>query len=292
MVAIYWHPDGYDTSGKALMGRHAAGEGFMRGYLRHAAAETLTLWNSVNKPAAELEPLVRSLGLGDRPVRWLSRGDFGGLAREGVLNLPVPGLSSYAWARSMGDSRAFSVCGITHTTATARVMDILADMTVAPVRPWDALVCTSRAVRASIEVQNEALDAYLFERLGATRLPKPHYAVIPLGVNVDDFEPRPEARRDWRERLGIADDDVAVLYVGRWNLTSKMNPAVMAMALERAAARATRPVHWIMAGWADEAREQGFKDAVAAHLDTVRVHWVDGRPPETRRSVWSAARRS
>lgn len=289
MVAIYWHPDGYDTSGKALMGRHAAGEGFMRGYLRHATTDTLTLWNGAAKPTAELEPLVRSLGLGERPVRWLSRGDFGGLAHEGVLNLPVPGLSPYAWARSMGDARAFSVCGITHTTATARVMDILADMTVAPVRPWDALVCTSRAVRASIEVQNEALDAYLVERLGATRLPKPHYAVIPLGVSVEDFAPRPEARRDWRGKLGIAEDDVAVLYVGRWNLTSKMNPATMAMALERAAARATRPVHWIMAGWADEAREQAFKDAVAAHLDRVRVHWVDGRPPETRRSIWSAA---
>ncbi len=82
---------------------------------------------------------------------------------------------------------------------------------------------------------------------------------------------------------------MAVLYVGRWNLTSKMNPVIMAMALERAAARASKKVHWILAGWADEDKEKPFKDVVEAHLDKVQAHWVDGRPADTRRSIWSAA---
>ena len=289
MVAIYWHPDGYDTSGKELMGRHAAGEGFIRGYIRHGAAPDVTLWNAVDRPVADLEPLLRRLEPSPKPLRWVRRGDAAGLRAAGVLNLPVPGLDQPAWARELGDPRAYSICGVTHTTATGRVMDTLAQMAIAPVRPWDALICTSRAVKASIAVQNEMVDEYLRERLGATRSPRPQYAVIPLGVIADDFAPQPQARADWRGRLGIAQDDAAVLYVGRWNLTSKMNPAVMAMALERAAARTTRRVHWIMAGWAAEAAEAPFKQAVEAHLDKVTVHWVDGRPPDTRRSIWSAA---
>ena len=60
---------------------------------------------------------------------------------------------------------------------------------------------------------------------------------IPLGVNTSDFATSPEQRKAWRERLDIPDDAVVVLYVGRFNTKAKMNPALMAMALERAARR-------------------------------------------------------
>ena len=76
MVAIYWNPEAYDTSGKRLMGRHAAGEGFMRGYIRHGSAPEITLWNAVAKPAADLEALVRKLEPSDKPMRWIERGDM------------------------------------------------------------------------------------------------------------------------------------------------------------------------------------------------------------------------
>ena len=35
-AAIYYIPDGYTTGGKNIMGIHAASEGFMRGFARHA----------------------------------------------------------------------------------------------------------------------------------------------------------------------------------------------------------------------------------------------------------------
>ena len=289
MVAIYWNPEAYDTTGKRLMGRHAAGEGFIRGYIRHASAPEITLWNAVPQPSKDLEALVRKLQPTDKPIRWIERGDIQGLRRAGVINLPVPGLGQQAWSREMGDPRSHSVCGVTHTTITPRVLDILVDQTLSPTRPWDALVCTSRAVRASVDAQNEMVDAWLAERLGATRTPKPYYPVIPLGVNTEDFTSHPSSRREWREKLGIGDDDVAVLYVGRWNLVAKMNPVIMAMALERAAAGTDKTVHWILAGWAEDDKEQGYKDTVLAHLDKVKAHWVDGRPADARRSIWSSA---
>jgi glycosyltransferase involved in cell wall biosynthesis len=287
-AAIYWNPEAYDTSSKTLMGRHSAGEGFMRGYIRYGAAEKLTLWNIVGKKTDELEPLLRQLEPSDKPFDWIERGDHGGLSRAGVINLPVPGLARYAWGRQLANSRAYSLCGITHTTATTRVMDALNDLAIAPVQPWDALICTSRAVVASLKVQAEMLDEYLKDRLGAQRAPRPQFVHIPLGVNTSDFEHKPEDRRRWRDELAIEDDDIVVLYVGRFNVTSKMNPVPMALALERAAIQSGKRVHWVLAGWADESRETQFRESILAHCLNVTVHFVDGRPPENRFSIWSA----
>ena len=287
-AAIYWNPEAYDTSGKALMGRHSAGEGFMRGYIRHGTAERLSLWNVVARKTEELEPLVRKIEPSDKPIDWIGRADQGGLGRVGVLNLPVPGLTRYAWGRRLGNERAYSLCGVTHTTVTGRVLDTLNEMAIGPVQPWDALVCTSRAVVASLKVQSEMLDEYLKERLGAQRIPRPQYVHIPLGVNTADFETMPEDRKRWRQELGIEDDDIAVLYVGRFNFTAKMNPIPMAMALEKAATATGKRVHWVLAGWADPNQEQPFKDAILAHCLNVTAHFVDGRPPENRFSIWSA----
>jgi len=35
-AAIYFHPEAYTTTGPKLMGRNAAGESFLRGYLLHS----------------------------------------------------------------------------------------------------------------------------------------------------------------------------------------------------------------------------------------------------------------
>ena len=40
-AAIFYAPEGYSTVGPRLMGRHAAGEGFLRAWLRHAEVPAL-----------------------------------------------------------------------------------------------------------------------------------------------------------------------------------------------------------------------------------------------------------
>jgi hypothetical protein len=35
-AVLFHHPDAVDTSRPRLMGRHAAGEGFLRGFVRHS----------------------------------------------------------------------------------------------------------------------------------------------------------------------------------------------------------------------------------------------------------------
>ena len=289
-AAIFMHPEAFDTSRTQLMGRHSAGEGFLRGFIRHADVDQFHFWNAGREPQAEMEAFVRRLEPVNRPISWYARGRRNQLHKAGAVSLPSPKIAEEAWfRRSVGD-HAYSICGVTHTTATARVSDALAEMLTGPVQPWDALICTSRAVRASVETQLEQVAIHLEERLGVTKRPAIRLETIPLGVDVPAFTSSPEHRRRWRDELGIDEDAVVALYVGRFNLLSKMNPVPMAMALERAAQITGRKICWVLSGWAPtEAKTKEFHDVVRAACPSVQYCAVDGRRPETRFTIWSVA---
>lgn len=288
-AALYLNPEAFDTRRPALMGRHSAGESFLRGYLRHARAERFAFWNVANRPEPELKAMLERLSPSTRPTIFLPRHDRHGLGRVGNMHLPQPNLAREAWQRrTVGLTGAYGISGITHTTAGMDIMDSLADLLTAPIEPGDALICTSQAVKTSVETQLEAVRSDLEQRLGATRLPEPHLVTIPLGINTDDFGVEERHRADWRRRLDIPDDAVVVLYVGRFNAPSKMNPVPMALALERAAKASNRPVAWVQAGWAQsESSAKTFHDECRAQCPSVLYRVVDGREPETRFSIWS-----
>jgi len=213
-----------------------------------------------------------------------------GLAEVGCLYLPDPQLGRFAWLRRQGDQRAYSLCGVTHTTATAASMDAVADLLTAPVQPWDALICTSRAVLATVQTVLAAQAEYLRARLGATRLVMPRLTVIPLGVDTDAYAPDPAKRATWRQRLGIGSEEIAVLFVGRLSFHAKAHPLPMYLGLEMTARRTGKKLHLILAGWfANDAIAAAFREEAARHCPSVRVHFLDGRTPEVRSGIWQAA---
>lgn len=289
-AAIYFHPGGYDTSGPNLLGRLSAGESFLRGYVRHADVDRFHLWNVAGRPQAELEALLQRIEPNDKPISWIGRTNRRGLSEAGVLNAPGPGLDSEAWLRRPIGSRLYAICGITHTTATARVMQSIGEMLIAPTEDYDALICTSDAVRHSVEVQLDQMRAYLAEEFGRRRRPEPMRVTIPLGVNVEDFKTTPEHRKAWRERLDIPEDAVVALFVGRFDVRGKMNPALMALALERAAQASKTPIYWVNSGWASTPEIEAAYHAQTRELcPSVHYRHVDGRPPDVRFSIWSVA---
>lgn len=289
-AAIYLNPEAFDTSSPTLMGRHSAGEGFLKGFLQHAEIDAFHFWNVANRPTEQLDRGLRRLAPIERPITWIPRADLGGLRAAGCVSLPSPRVGAEAWARRSVGERAYSICGVTHTTASAQVMDAVGELMTAPTEPWDALICTSSAVRASVETQLEALGEHLKSRFGATRTPAVRLETIPLGLDTALFEQSPEARRDWRDRLGIPEDAVVALYVGRFNANAKMHPVPMAIALERAAQRAARELHWVVSGWAaSEKAAHAFHNGTRMFCPSLKYHVVDGRAPETRFSIWAVA---
>ena len=272
------------------MGRHAAGESFLRGFLRHADVDQFHLLNAGGSPQKELEGLVERIHPSDKPLTWYGRKGRSALGKVGCLYYPAPTLAVEAWTRRPFNPRLYSLCGVTHTTASHRAMDAIAELTLAPVEPWDAVICTSTAVRSSVEVELEAVREDLKARLGASRFPGPTLATIPLGVNCADFATGPDQRAAWRERLDIPQDAIVALYLGRFNPVAKMNPALMAMALEEAAKSTGKEIYWVVAGWSstDEFTTR-YHAQVQAFCPSVHYRAVDGRPTNTRFSVWAVA---
>lgn len=290
-AAIYLNPEAYDTTGHQLMGRHAAGESFLKGFFAHARTDRLHLWNITNNSPEDLDKFLSRFDLRGRKVRWIEARVRGHLAEAGCVHLPSPQVAREAWGRHvLGLDRAYGVTGVTHTTATQNIMDALGNLLTAPCQPWDALICTSRAVRASVETELEAVVDYLKFKLDARSFALPEIATIPLGLDTSAFAHDPEARRALREENEIPADALVVLYVGRFSLTAKMNTAPMALALERAAQQSGREVWWVLSGWShDLRRHTEFMEATAAFCPNVNIVVLDGRKPENRFRVWSVA---
>jgi glycosyltransferase involved in cell wall biosynthesis len=289
-AAIYLHPEGYDTRRALLMGRHSAGESFLRGFLRHAQVDEVHLWNAGGRPEPELRELIARVAPEPRPLRFIDMRNRRRFEGPGAVYLPHPDLGREAWQRQPFGSWSYGICGITHTTASADVQAQIGDLLIAPTEPYDALICTSKAVRTAVETQLDAFRDHLARQFGPRRKPEPMRTTIPLGINCDDFVPSPEHRKAWRERLSIPDDAVVALYVGRFSLFGKMNPALMALALERAAQATDRPIVWLLSGWGEDPEAvQRFHSASAALCPSVRYLPIDGRPPDVRFSIWSAA---
>jgi glycosyltransferase involved in cell wall biosynthesis len=289
-AAIFLHPDGFTTTSGRLLGRHAAGESFLRGFLAHADVDCFHFWNVLGRPKAELEALIQGIATPAKPLRWIGMQDRAGLRDPGVVNIPAPTVGGEAWRRRTVGSTAYSICGLTHTTATDRVMDSISDLLIAPADSHDALICTSNAVRVSVETQLDGVREYLAAEYGPRRRAEPQRATIPLGVNAADFAVTPEQRRSWRERLDIPADAPVALFVGRFNVREKMNPGLMAVALEKAAQATGQTLYWVNSGWAESQSEaDAYHRETRALCPSVRYIEVDGRPPDVRFSIWAVA---
>jgi starch synthase len=291
--AIHFAPDGFSTAGHRLMGHQAAGAGL----LRAAAASdlhTVGCFTAGQAQASEAERLLRAAGYAGQ-VEWVPQGHPRQLERFGTLYHPAPGIERLAWRRLGLGERRYSLCGITHATASHAVMTGLANLLVAPVRSWDAVICTSRVVRDSVRRVLERQAEYLGARLGAQRFELPQLPLIPLGVHSGDFAADPARRDAVRRRIGIGADDVVFLFAGRLSFHAKAHPQQMFSALERAAQGRTGrtgqgAVHLVLCGaFANDATDHAFHEAAAALCPSVRLTVLDGRDPDHQKDAWAAA---
>lgn len=296
-AAIYYEPDGYDTGQPRLMGRQAAGAGFLAGYARYGRTDPIHCFSASDELARHFADRVGSAvssikPLHKRNVRWIPHDRPDLLAEAGCLYYPSPVIAALAWQRRHVDQHAYSLCGVTHTTASDTVMESFGTFATAPLQSWDAVICTSKAVRRTVDHVLDEWCGYLAERLGAqTRdAARLQFPVIPLGVDCDAFALDEAAGQALRQKLGIAADAVTALFLGRLTASAKAHPLPMYRGLEAAAANTGRAVHLILAGWFEhEAEEAEFRSLAAAFAPSVTLHILDGRDPELRTAAWSAA---
>lgn len=295
-AALYYRPEGFDTGGRRLLGRHAAGEGMLKGLVRHGAADTLYCHTDTPAHFADFRKRVAAWNERGKALAWVGPGDAAALSAVGGLLLPMPGIAAEAWVRRHAGQRAYSLIGLAHTLCSSEVLACLADLLTAPAQPWDALICTSSAARAMAGRILEDHAGYLESRIGARPACPVRLPVIPLGVDSADFAARgrdPERRASLRADLGLAEADVAALFFGRLIFYAKAHPAPMYLALERAAAAAARQGGrlWLLhVGWFENEREKrAFLEAPAAFCPSVRSVFLNGRSPRIADQAWAAA---
>lgn len=292
-AAVLYMKDAYDTSGQRLLGRHSAGEGFLKSLVQYGTDESLYCYTDSQAAFKEFCNRISPWLQHPRKVAWIPVSQPHLLTQPGTLYRPDPALAEMVWARRFVDQRAYSICGVTHTIATKSVMGAIGNLMIAPVQPWDAVICTSQAVRTAVEGVLNHWGEYLASRLGGQPLLQVKLPVIPLGVDSSNFPQGIEAmntRQRLRQELGIGADDIVVLFVGRLCFSAKAHPVPMYMALEKAAQATKAKIHLIQAGWIEDPREEkDFHYSAKIFCPSANHLFVDGRKPDIRVNIWSVA---
>ena len=293
-AAIYYHPEAYTTSGPKLMGRNAAGESFLRGFFMHSMASTF--WAQVQKPehgqhfSAQLKAQGRQ-----ESVHAVTAQNLNALAKPGLVYYPGPGIGQHAFNRGVasGSHTAWSLCGITHTTSSAGAMDAISDLITSPVQTWDAVICTSTAVKDNVNRMLQAQVNMLKERLGISKLVLPMLPVIPLGIHTQDFVFSENQKKNARQKLNADAHTLVVLFMGRLSFHAKAHPLAMYQALQKAALlvkASGKKVKLVECGWhANEFIQKAYQDAASQACAEVEVITLDGRKAEDRETAWAGA---
>ena len=290
-AAIWYAQDGFDPVKKGINGRRVAGDSFLRGFLRHADVDEVVL--ALHGGDAAAQP-VRALAQELRPqlaLRAVGLLHPQKIAPVSTLFFPSPNFSAEAWRRAPYGTQAWSICGITHTTSTAAVMQGFFDLRMAPVQPWDAVICTSRSVLASVTYMMDRADEHIRSHLRATPPPRPMLPVIPLGVHCDDFAPDAAAGALLRQRLGAGPQDVVFSTIARLTPHEKFDPLPIYMAMQAAQAQLhDRKLHVVLCGqFRDEFSRKVFENGARALMPDVGFAVLDGALAAERKAALSGA---
>lgn len=290
-AAIFYASDGYRPSEKGINGRRVAGESFLKGFLRHADVSEFVILSKATTEAEEVASLVRILRP-NIPLRAVGLVRPGKIAPLTQLYYPAANFASEAWRRADNGSAAWTISGITHTTSTMGIMQGLFDLRMAPVMDWDALICTSRAVRASVATQMDLIDEHIRMRFKCDPPPRPMLPVIPLGIHVDDFARDEAARIALRARLGCGPDDVVFSTIARLTPHEKFDPLPIYIAMQ-AATKSLKPgqkLHIVFCGvFRHPYAKDVFTKGAAQLMPDVGFLLLDGAKAEDRTAALSGA---
>ncbi|MFI4966005.1 MAG: glycosyltransferase family 4 protein [Caulobacterales bacterium] len=288
------HPRGELGLGQNPFGKDVANLELFRAMAQHGGFEQLDLLTVL--PVSEAHARQALIGDSGSPTQVLVGSALNQTTPKaaGALLRGQADLQNMAWLRrvTVGD-RAYSLIGLVHTLAPPAIRQPIAMALAAPVHPWDAIVCTSPSVRDAVTSMFDAWGDFLGERTGGGQPPRPALPIVPLGVDgpgLAAYADRPQARAKVRVQLGLGEDDVLVLWVGRLSFFEKAYPQAMFQAVQRAARASGVTLHFALAGWFPGEADRGrYEEAAKAHAPDVPVHFLDGNDRTLLGELWAGA---
>ncbi len=291
--AIYT-PSPHFGSVKNPFGKDTANVGLFKALVQHGGFDELTVLSVIPGNEEEVSHALLRGPMDRTRIRTGSIYDAHAAIRSGCILRGKADLADQAWLRRYVGDRRYSLIGLIHTIGAPAIRDYMAASTIAPLQPWDALICTSPSVQDAMRNMFDAFTDYVSDRFGGSKRPQPDLPLVPLGVDgqaIADQADRPDRREEWRSRLNVGQDDVLVLWLGRLSFFEKAFPQPMFKAIAKAAVLAGKRLHFAMVGWFpnEPIGPELYEEAARAYAPDVPVHFLDGNNPEVVAGLWSAS---
>ena len=293
--ATFFRSEAFNISGDQLMGRQAAGNSYLNALFKENYNHIALYLSSVHDDPREEQNKASIVNFLSQTVDYkddvkislipysspVETSAFGGIFR------PDPKLDDLAKHRSYYNHDAYSLVGITHTTASHGIMTTLKDMLVAPLMPWDALICTSNSVKYTVETIHQDFLEYLELRLGSSIKPNIQLPVIPLGINIDEFSQEHDHQSIYN-KYKIGSDDINIIFVGRISFHAKAHNIPMFLALEKLSKKTKKKINFILTGWfPNDVVESWIKEEAKELCPSVNLIYVDGRIQKNKFEIFS-----
>jgi D-inositol-3-phosphate glycosyltransferase len=293
-LAIY-HPAARVGFGTNPFGKDVANAELYRALARYGGYERIDVLSNIVVPADQVAADLLQGRASTTRIETSTILNQGAAAAAGALLRGHPDLEALAWHRrhTVGD-HAHSLLGLVHTIAPPAIRDLIARALVAPVQPWDAVVCTSPSIQQALRAMFDDWGEHLADRFGGDRRPQIRLPLLPLGVDLEALAAqadRPQARAEARAELGLAADDVMILWVGRLSFFEKAFPQAMFRAVEQAAGATGVRLQFVMAGWFPNPEQQRpwYEQAAKACAPSVDVRFIDGNDRDLLGRLWAGA---
>jgi len=275
---------------REVFGLQVAIADLLKAYLRHAKAETFSFLIGTEEEQKEILSFAAEIGVDTARLVMMDR-------RFPEKNLPLlstvfraePDTRNLLWQRNT--SGQFNFCGLAHAISGAEAGLVLQDYCLSPSEKTDAIICPSRAVKSAIRAFWDGYEDYLSKRFGTTYHCPVQLPVIPLGVDSAKFAARtaPEKRAVQRKVLGVGENDIVLLWVGRLSAAIKAHPLAMFQAAERAASISGARVHLVMVGYfVPDAAEHQFKKLASDVCAKASVTFIAANDPRFPDGLWAA----
>jgi len=287
--AIFYAKDAFRINKNKIMGRQVAGNDFLEAYCKFTKYSQFWVYSKTIEEANDFANFAKSEGV-HKTIKFINFANTEALKEPGLLFYPGPDISMLSKNRSFFKDNLWSICGVTHTTCTSRVMRSIESLNYSPIQPWDALICTSKAVHSNVLKIIKVTEENLRNRNKATTFIRPQLPVIPLGINTSRFSFTKQDKYNAREIFKINNDEIVILYLGRLSFHAKANPFPMYKALEKASKQAQKKIVLIECGWyANNKLKNAFEEASEYLCPNIRIVKANGNEIGVKHKALAAA---
>jgi glycosyltransferase involved in cell wall biosynthesis len=264
---------------------------FLKAFFRYSRQEKFFFIPGSDDSIAELRSIADSEQVDFARCAWMSPFSPRDMLEDAdVFFRADPNMVDHIWKRLQLEYGGYAISSIVHTMTGERIAGVLGDFQLAPSRAGDSIVCPSTAIRDAVRKLWDIQADYYNRRFGGHFKCPVDLPVIPLGIHTERFLRISSAahRAQQRQALGITEDEVVILYVGRMSYATKAHPLPLFQAAELAAQQTKKKVRLVLYGFfKPEVMEEDFRKMAADYCKTVKVDFVLNNDPRFSDGLWA-----